>query len=400
MKLPLEGIKVIELGTHVVVPNASRFLADWGADVIKVESLEGDLWRLLGNQYSSPVTDEENPLFAEQNANKKFIAINIKTKEGIDIFKKLVIDADIFMSNVRLNSLKKIGLDYENVKTLNEKLIYVHLSGYGYKGPDAARPGFDLSTYWARTGTMCDWVSMGDYPFRPPGGYGDAITSSYLTSGILAALYAREKSGKGTYVTSSLLGAAIWTNQVGIISAQNGNQYPKSKMKPANPFSHIYKCKDNEWLIITITSYQTDYDKFCRVLGMEEFIGDSRYNNLKNVQQNSAEFVAIINEKFAQKNREEWCILFREADIVHERLIHSKDVHKDEQARANDYFRSVTYPSGNTTAFPTIPVQFKDYTIEKFDLPGAIGRDTKEILQKYGYTEEDFQEFTEKNIVK
>lgn len=400
MKLPLEGVKVVELGTHVVVPNAARFLADWGAEVIKVEGLQGELWRLTGLQYNTPATDEENPLFAEQNANKKFVSINIKTPEGIEILEKLILDADVFMSNVRLNSLKKINLDYENLKKLNEKLIYVHLSGYGYGGPDAPRPGFDLSTFWARSGTMCDWVNTGDFPFRPPGGYGDAITSSYLTTGILAALYAREKSGKGTYVTSSLYGAAIWTNQVGIISAQNGNPYPKSKMTPTNPFSHIYKCKDDEWLIITITSYPKDYAKFCKILGMEEYIEDERYNSLANVQKHSAEFVAIINKEFAQKDREEWCKLFREADIVHERLIHSKDVHKDEQAWANGYFRSVTYPSGNTTCFPTIPVQFKDYPVEKFDLPGIVGRDTQEILLRYGYTEKDFDELVAKKAIK
>lgn len=402
MKLPLEGIKVVELGTHVVVPNASRFLADWGAEVIKVEGLEGELWRIVGMQYSTPVTAEENPLFAEQNANKKFAAINLKTPEGLKIIKDLIADADIFMTNVRLNSLIKLGLDYESLESANKKLIYAHLSGYGYEGPDAGRPGFDLATFWARTGTMCDWVSTGDFPFRPPGGFGDAATSVPFTAGILAALYAREKTGKGTFVTSSLYASALWFNQVGIISAapQYGNPYPKSKMSPANPFSHIYKCKDEEWLIVTITNYNTDYDKFCRVLGLEEYVGDTRYNNLKTVKDHIVEFVTILNDVFLQKDRDEWVKLFNAADIVCEKLLHSRDVSSDPQAWANGYFNEVTYPSGNKTAFPVVPVQFKDYKVEKFELPGTVGRDTKEILNKYGYTDADFDQLAAKRIVK
>lgn len=404
MKLPLEGVKVVELGTHLVVPNASRIMADWGAEVIKVEGLTGDLWRITGLQYSTPVTDNENPLFAEENANKKFIAIDLKTEEGIEILKKLINKTDVFMSNVRMNSLVKMGFDYDNLKSINEKIIYAHFSGYGSDGPDAPRPGFDLAAYWARSGTMCDWVNAGDFPFRPPGGYGDAVCGSTLVTGILAALYAREQSGKGTFVTCSLYGAGLWYNQVGIISAEPhyGNQYPKSKMKPVNPFSHIYKCKDDEWIIITVSSYNTDnYAKCCKILGMEEFIEDERYNNLKNVKNHIEEFVNIINEKFMQKTRDEWQKLFTEEDIVNENLVHAKDVIKDPQAWANGYLRNVTYPeSGNITAFPTFPVQFKDYKVERFDLPGAIGRDTKDILQKFGYTEKEYEELVAKKAVK
>lgn len=403
MKLPLEGIKVVELGTHVVVPNAGRFLADWGAEVIKIEGLTGDLWRLTGLQYSCPVSDEENPLFAEQNANKKFISINLKTPEGIEIFKRLVTDADVFMTNVRMKSLTKMGLDYDSIKKLNDKIIYAHFSGYGDKGDDAPRPGFDLAAFWARTGTMPDWVNVGDFPMRPPGGYGDAASSSALTCGIFAALIGREKSGKGTFVNSSLYGSGLWFNQVGIISAEPhyGNPYPKSKMRPANPFSHIYKCKDDEWIIITANKYQVDYAKCCKILGMEEYIEDERYNNLKSVAQNIEEFVEIVNEKFLQKDRKEWNKLFTEADVVNENLVHAKEVTKDPQAWANDYLTSYTYPtSGNVTVFPNIPVQFEDYKVTEFNVPGRIGRDTKEILSRYGYNAEEYENLIEKSVVK
>ena len=404
MSLPLEGIKIVELGTHLVVPNTSRILADWGAEVIKVEGLRGDLWRITGLQYSTPVTDDENPLFAEENVNKRFIAIDLKTAEGIEILRKLVTKADVFMSNVRMKSLLKMGLGYDNLKEINDKLIYAHFSGYGSEGPDAQRPGFDLAAYWARSGTMCDWVNAGDFPFRPPGGYGDAVCGSTLATGVLGALLGRERQGKGTFLDCSLYGAGIWYNQVGIISAEphHGNQYPKSKLRPVNPFSHIYKCKDNEWIIITVARYDAaNYEKCCRILGMEVYIEDERFYTLENVQNYIEEFIAIVNEKFMQKSRKEWAELFTAADLVNENLVHSKDIINDPQAWENGYLKSVTYPeSGNETAFPVFPVKFSEYKPERFDLPTSVGRDTKEILLEYGYSEEDYKEFTMKKAVK
>lgn len=215
MKLPLEGITVVELGTHVVVPNAGRFFADWGARVIKVEAIKGEEWRKVGPSYRTPMTEEENPLFQEQNANKKLIGINLKAEEGKEVFMKLVRKADVFMSNVRMKSLVKLGLDYDSLKRVNQALIYAHFTGYGYDGPESARPGFDMSTFWARSGAMRDWTEPGAFPFKPPGGFGDASTSASFTAGILAALVARQASGTGTLVTSSLHACGIWYNQTG-----------------------------------------------------------------------------------------------------------------------------------------------------------------------------------------
>ena len=137
---PLEGIKVVELGTHVAVPMAARLMADWGAEVIKVESLTGDLWRSYGLNVKTPVTDEENPIFAVPNANKRLIALNLKTDKGRE---------DVFMSNVRLKGLKGLGLDYESLSRRFPKLVYFHFTGYGYDGPWAKRPGFDIAAFWS-----------------------------------------------------------------------------------------------------------------------------------------------------------------------------------------------------------------------------------------------------------
>lgn len=402
MNLPLEGIKVVELGTHVVVPNASRFLADWGAEVIKVEDFKGESWRYIGNAFNVPCSDDENPLFTVQNANKKFIAINLKTTEGMDVLKRLVSDADIFLSNIRLKSLQTLKLDYDSLKQINEKLIYCHFSGYGYNGPDADKPGFDLAAFWSRTGAVVDWTNKGGYPFRPTGGYGDSVTSASLTAGILAALYAREKNGKGTLVTSSLYGAGIWYNATGIVSTQEcyDNTYPKSKYEPLNPFSHMYKCKDEEYFLFSTVTYNKDYAKICTLLNLEELIDNEKYNTITMVRENIVEFVSILNNKFMEKNRDEWINIFESADVVCEKCVHMSDVTKDEQAWENGYLKNITFKNGKVVTLPTVPVQFSEYKPEDYHTSGAIGRDTVEIMKILGYTEKDYFNYLEKNAVK
>ena len=153
---PLEGVKVIDLTYFVAGPGAARILADWGADVIKVEGLKGEEWRILGKNYGIPYTAEENALFTAQNANKKFIALDLKKEDGKEALLKLLENADVFISNVRLKSLVKMGLDYDSLKERFPRLIYCHFTGFGYEGPDAARPGFDMAAFWARSGAIVD----------------------------------------------------------------------------------------------------------------------------------------------------------------------------------------------------------------------------------------------------
>ncbi|MGX7138868.1 hypothetical protein RV15_GL002593 [Enterococcus silesiacus] len=401
-KLPLEGIKVVELGTHVAVPNATRFMADWGAEVIKVEGVRGEEWRVIGNSYYTPVADDENPIFTVQNANKEFIAIDLKNPDGMEIMKKLIREADIFISNVRLNSLKKMKLDYEAVKPLNPQIIYCHFTGFGYEGPDRNRPGFDMAAYWARSGAMSDWVSKGDYPIKPPGGFGDATVSANICSGILAALYARTQSGKGTFLTSSLYSSAIWYNSTGIVSTQEkyGNVYPKDKNQPVNPFSHIYKCKDEEYVIITVLDYNNSWEKMVTMLGFSEYLNDERFNTILAVRENMDEFIKIINHAFLKKDREEWCQLFDQADIVYEKLAHMSEVTKDPQAWENNFLTEVTFPNNNTAILPTVPIQFSEYEVTKYIPSGKVGRDSLEILQKLGYSEAEFAELVEKKAIK
>ena len=402
MKLPLAGIRVIELGTHVAVPMIARSMADWGAEVIKVESIKGDEWRMFGKGYSVPANDDENPVFSGQNANKQFVAINLKTDEGLDILFKLLATADVFVSNVRMKSLKKMGLDYDTLKERFPQLVYAHLNGYGQKGPDAERPGFDKSAFWARSGILIDCAYADGYPMDPIAGFGDSIVGSIMLAGVLAGLIGRDRTGKGTFVASSLYGCAIWHVNLGIISSQEafGDKYPKDYMYPPFPFSHIYQCKGGDWLIITIIDHDKWYEPMCRILGMEEYINDERFKTLKEVKKNEHAFVSMLKERFLTKTRQEWCRILDENDMAHECLNSFADISKDPQAWENNYLKKVTFPSGTEAVMPCNPISFSSYDSADVKPTRGIGCDTTHILEGLGYSPEKIGQLREAGTIK
>lgn len=398
---PLAGLRVVELGTHVAVPNVTRAMADCGADVIKVEGLKGEEWRILGKNYGIPYTAEENALFTAQNANKRFLALDLKKEEGKGALLKLLENADVFISNVRLKSLVKMGLDYESLKEHFPKLIYCHFTGFGYEGPDAARPGFDMAAFWARSGAMVDWNNKGDFPIKPISGFGDAATANLMLSGVLMALLARGKTGKGTLVSTSLYGSALWYNASGVVQAQRcyGIPYPKSRYAPANPFSHIYGCKDGNWIIITVIDFDKKREALFRALGLEEYDGDPRFTSMKAVQENIREVVDILNAKFMERTRDEWAEAFEINDIVYEKLVHYSEIEDDPQAWENSYLEKVTFPSGTAVALSRFPLLFSEYELRPITPTGGVGCDTEAILTGAGYSQQQIDDMRQEGAI-
>lgn len=399
--LPLEGMRVVELGTHFAVPAVARMLADWGAEVIKVEGLNGDAWRTVGRNQLCSVTDDENPFFTVPNANKKFLALNLKTPEGKEALTKLIGTAEIFLSNMRLPALKKLGFDYETLSSLYPALIYAHFTGYGYKGPDAAKPGFDSVAFWARSGAMLDWGTKGNFPFLAPTGAGDAMTGSILCAGVLAAVLGKQRTGKGTFVSSSLMGSSIWYNNACVVSTQYGNQFPKDKDHPANPFGWQYQCADGEWLMIGVVDYADAYRKIMPLFGREDLLEDERFNTITAVQQHLDEAMPIFRAGFMQDTRDHWVERIGALNIVIGKIGHLSELATDPQAVANGFVKPVTFPSGRTVAMPTVPVEFSAYeTGEAYEPTGSIGRDTESILMELGYTKEQVATFLTSGVAK
>ena len=393
-QLPLKGIRVVELATVVAAPTAGRILADYGAEVIKVETPgAGDLQRYVGDAHQLPIKKDNNPLFDVFNTGKQLIALNLKTAEGLEVMERLLGTADVFLSNVRMPSLVKMGLGYDDLKEKFPKLIYTHFSGFGLKGEDVNKPGFDMSAYWLRCGMTFDWVLKDSFPMRATYGFGDMATSGYLVSGILMAILGRQTSGKGTFMSVSLLGCGVWQNTTHVINTQPkyGRELPVDRYNPWDPFSDFYKCGDGKWIAIVKKNYAKDKASFARIFNYPELVEDERYESISTMRNAGLvpECVRRIEEAMLTKPRSEWEKIFAEADIPYEAARTSSDVWKDEQVWANGYLETVDYGDGDPTAVPTPPIQFDNFGRRSFQKEGSVGTDTQEVLTSLGYSEAD-----------
>jgi len=402
--LPLAGINVIELATVVAAPAVGRVLATYGANVIKIEAPpDGDLIRGMSKGHQLPSEPYNSPLFDVLNSGKKTISINLKSEKGKEALHKLLEQSDIFITNVRMKSLIRMGLGYDALKDKYPSLIYGHFSGFGLEGPDADRPGFDTTAFWLRSGAIMDWVVPGSFVIRPSFGFGDLATSSSFLSGILMALYARTVTNRGTLVSTSLLSSGIWCNATSVVNAQPqyGKNYPQDRYHPWDPFSDFYECKDGEWVAVMEKSYATDKAIFAELFDMPELMTDPRLADLVTMRETDAvaEVVAKVEKIMLTRTAEEWCEIFDANDIPNEKVRHFKEVYLDQQAWVNGCFEKVSYPDGAETALPMPPILFSDFGRKGYETKGCVGEDTEEILRSLGYSDKEIADMRSKKEI-
>ncbi|MGN0203544.1 MAG: CaiB/BaiF CoA transferase family protein [Coprococcus sp.] len=397
----LEGIRVVDLTTYAAAPGAGRIMADWGAEVIKVEDFRGDPMRKFGDQMGVPVTDDENPIWELENGNKKGVTIDIKNPKGKEVMLKLLSTADVFITNVRMASLKKMGLDYDTLAPMFPKLVWGHVSGYGAYGDEAARPGYDVVSYWARGGSLVDTPPIGHPPITAPYGVGDHTASLVLLGGVLGALMRSQRTGEGEKVEVSLYGTAIWVNSLMVISTQYGDQWPKDRYLPSSPFSNSYQCKDGEWITLTIIAYERYWKAFCEALEITEIIDDKRYNTLLAAKkpENCRALCHIIEDAFIKKDSKVWIERLNAADIAFERSSHYSEVAKDPQAVANHYVEPFTTGNGNQFMLPMGPVQFKVNEAPDSAPAPKLGEHNVPVLKSLGYSDEEIEALKEAGAI-
>lgn len=404
MNMPLEGIKVIELSTIAAAPAAARVLSDYGAEVIKVETLRGDPIRLTGGFLNLPFKEDCNPLFDLLNTGKKCISINIKTDEGKKALYELLSDADVFITNNREEALQRSGFDYETLRERFPRLVFAQFSGFGDRGPDKNAPGFDASAFWLRTGPMADWQADGLFPISPAFAFGDLATASTIVSGIMMALYAREKTGKGTRVSTSLFGSGVWCGGTSILAAQkpfNKDLKPKP-LEPTHPFWHYYRCGDGVWMGIFCKEYFKDYPYYAKVFGVEDLMADPVFADAAKLtgSEELRNCVRRMNELVAAKTSEEWGKILTEADIPYEFAKPTGSVAEDEQALANGYIEKLQYPNGLSVGMPGYPLELEGFEKRRCEAGAPIGGDTDSILAGLGLTPEQIAALKESGVVK
>lgn len=389
----LEGVKVVDFTTMVAAPAAAKMMADWGAEVVKVEAPGGEVLRVLGASMGAPAKPEENPIFDLYNANKKGVTLDLKTSAGLEVMDKLISWADVFISNVRFESLKKLGLDYETLSAKYPSLVWTHFSGYGLQGEEAGRPGYDMAAYWARGGFVADLSPEGEHPLHLPTGIGDGICGLALLSGTLGALRQAEQTGQGQEVRVSLYGTAIYANGVQVISTQYQDVFPKPYHRPTSPLMHSYRTKDGEIMVIVLPVHDKGYPQLMELLEREDLINDERYATQAAMAnpKHKEELTHILENAFSQFDSQTLSERFLAADITFERARHFEEIADDPQAHANHYLYDYHFINGNRAQMPTTPVQFSD----NFDMPyqaaPLAGADNQEVLENLGYGEEEIE---------
>lgn len=383
----LHNIRVVEMGTHIAIPKAARTMADWGAQVIKVEPLGGEAWRTIGKEWGMPSEPDNNPIFQAENANKQSIALDLKKPQGKEILLELLKTADIFMTSTRNKALEKLGLDYNSIKNHFPDLIYVHFSAYGDVGPDKDLPGFDSAAYWAKSGTLLEWSQAGKEPFRPFPGFGDSTCSGYILSGILAALIQKMRTGRGELVKLSLYGTALWLNSIGMIMGQPqyGKTYPIEPEQIPNAFTPSYQTADGDWVVTATSTYNRHAPMVFRLLGLEQYAEDSYYTNLEQSRTHLSEVISLLRKGYGQAGTQKVLKGLTEIGLVHARLVNPRDVCTDEQAWLNGYLREVEMECGDTVVLPNTPVQFGSIKAFDYRLAPQLGNDTIALLQELGH---------------
>lgn len=331
----LEGIRVVELGVWVAGPSAGGLLADWGADVIKVEAPAGDPMRQM-LQVIIGHGEPQSPPFDLDNRGKRSVVLDLRTADGRAAMLALVDTADVFLTNLRPEAVEELGLAPEALLERNERLVYASVTGYGRAGPDAGRAGYDVGAFWARSGIAHSTAPDGEPPPALRGGLGDHVTGLTITAGILAALLERERSGQGQLVETSLLRAGIYCLgwDVGL-QLRFGKAAPTSpRTQNINPMVNCYQAGDGRWFWLLGVESQRHFPNLCRAIERDEWITDERFASARDRRHHAAELIVALDERFATRTRDEWTAAFDRHEVWWAPVNTLDDVVEDPQVLA------------------------------------------------------------------
>ncbi len=380
-----EGLKVLDCGSFIAAPAAATILSDFGADVIKIEPPgAGDPYRAIPKLPASPQSDE-NYAWMLASRNKRGLALDLGKPAAREVICRLISTADIFITNFPLAVRKKFRLNYADLALLNERLIYASFTGYGERGEEANKPGFDITAWWARSGLM-DGVRTEAKapPARPLTGMGDHPSGISLYASIVMALYQRQITGKGAYVGTSLIANGLWSNGVMAQAALCGARFidRPPREQSLNAFTNYYRCGDGRWLILTILNEERHWPVLAKCLGREELIDDPRFLTKRDRLAHAVELTAILDEVFASKNRAEWRDILNAGGIVFDVVASAQDIGDDKQLFANE----VLVPfEGEETLTITSPLFLAGQQKALPRRPPAVGEHTEVILREAGY---------------
>ena len=379
------GLKVVDLASFIAGPGAAVILSDFGAEVIKVEPPVGDLWRIGHKVPPQPQATDPYPWHLA-NRNKRGMTLDLKSPSSGSVVERLVKWADVLIVNTPHPARKKLKLEYDDVAQWNPRLIYADLTGFGEKGPDADLPGFDITSYWARSGLLSMTRDAGAPPTWPVAGSGDNATAVGLYSAIVTALYRRERTGKGSCVTTSLLAEGIWSASVSIQAALCGAKFypPHDRRNPANAALNVYRASDGAWFVLLITP-----DKLASVakaIGRAELLTDPRFSDPAKLTANMSQLAIILDEVFSAKPMAHWHEVLNGVHVTFGVVQGPEEVINDPQLRSNDIVVPLEGAGGKLISTISSPIQVHGVTKVPARRAPALGEHNDEILKQLGFS--------------
>lgn len=400
---PLDDIRVITIESWMAAPSASAILADLGADVIKVEPLTGDPMRGL-----SRPAKVEGPFkgydlqFDVDNRGKRSIAVALDTDAGAGLVRRLVGGADIFMCNLLTHRQARFGLDPANLLKINPKLVHATLTGYGTTGPEAKRPGYDVTAFFGRSG-LYDASREGDegtVPMARPA-QGDHTTGLAMVGAILAALRLAERSGVGQVVETSLFETAVWTQATdyGVTAVDRAPVRRRARHQMLNPTANRYPCGDGKWVVFNMPE-ESAWARLCKVIGRDEWLTDPRFVDARGRYQNMAALVDGIDAALSIRSRDEWGAIFDANGLIWGPVLALHEVASDPHADAIGLFPQIEHPQYGPYRTVNAPMRFHTADVGPRSSAPSLGQHSRDVVKSLGLTDAEIDALIEQKVIR
>jgi formyl-CoA transferase len=384
----LGGLRVVEVASFIFGPVAATIMSDFGAEVVKVEPPGiGDPYRILWRTPPMPVADVDY-CWTLDARNKRSISIDLKKDAGRRIVLRMLEEADVFVTNYQPSVLTQLRLRHEDLAPLFPRLIYAHATGYGIDGPDVEQPGFDMTAYWARSGLMSAVAPAHSEPALSVAGMGDHPSATALFGGIMLALYRRDRTGQGSYVSTSLMANGAWANSCMLQAAMCGAKHfvRQSHATAFNALVNHYVCRCGRRFILCCLAPSRDWPALCRAVELPELEHDARFATSELRKANSHELIAVLDERFTSHDWEHWHRVFAACGIVWSRVPDAEEVIHDEQMIANRVLVPVEGAENPGLRTVNSPIEIRDAPKVPPRPAPSVGQHTREVLTALGYS--------------